>query len=80
MKTLALSLISILLCFSMTSCDKNDGNSTKTNGRVIAGVEEYETFPNDELIINSVEIDGDYLTLNFSAGGCTGGFLGIEFN
>lgn len=72
MKILALSLVSILLCFSLTSCDKNDGNSVRTNGQVIVGVDEYETSPNDELTINSVVLNGDYLTINFSAGGCSG--------
>ncbi len=72
MKTFNLILGTILICFSLTSCDKDDNNSTNCDKQVVVSADEYNTAPNDQLTINTLELNGDCLKINFSSGGCSG--------
>lgn len=72
MKTLNLILLTILISFSLTSCDKDDNNSSNYDKQVLISADEYSTSPNDQLTINTLELNGDNLKINFSASGCSG--------
>ena len=66
MKTLNLILGIIIICFSLSSCDKDDDNSISCDKQVIVSADEYNTAPNDQLTINTIELNGDCLKINFS--------------
>jgi hypothetical protein len=70
MKTLMGALLVSLITFS---CNKNLENTSITcNEHVVINEDEYANAPNDNLNITSVQLDGDCLTINFTAGGCDG--------
>ena len=70
MKTL--NLILGIIIISLSSCDKGDDNSINCDKQVIISAAEYNTAPNDPLTINTLELNGDCLKINFSSTGCTG--------
>ncbi len=72
MKTLNLILGIIIIFTSLSSCDKGDDNSINCDKQVIISAAEYNTAPNDPLTINTLELNGDCLKINFSSTGCTG--------
>ncbi len=72
MKTLNLILGIIIIFTSLSSCDKDDDNSINCDKQVIISAAEYNTAPNDPLTINTLELNGDCLKINFSSTGCTG--------
>lgn len=69
-KILTFLLIGILI----SSCsDNNDsGNLTNCDFETLISAEQYQNAPSDQLEINSLEINGDCLKINFSSGGCDG--------
>jgi hypothetical protein len=70
MKTLMGALLVSLITFS---CNKNlENTSIACNEHVVINEDEYANAPNDNLNITSVQLDGDCLTINFTAGGCDG--------
>ncbi len=71
MKTLSLVLGTIFVCLSFTSCEKDD-NTISCDKQVVISADEYQSAPNDHLTINSLELNKDCLTINFSSGGCSG--------
>jgi len=73
MKAFNLIFGAILVCISLSSCaiDSND-ESFECDRKVVISAEEYIIAPNDQLTINSLEINGDCLTINFSSSGCSG--------
>lgn len=71
MKTLSLVIGTILLSLSFTSC-KKDNNTFGCDKQVVISADEYQSAPNNQLTINSLEINGDCLTISFSSGGCSG--------
>lgn len=67
-------LIIILFGATILSCS-NDDNSENSNGcdlETIVSAEEYANAPSDQLSVNSLEINGNCLKINFSASGCDG--------
>ncbi len=66
-------MILALFLLSMVSCSDSDepGPNGCDLGTVISQ-ERYRNAPSDELTINSLEIEGDCLKINFSASGCSG--------
>jgi len=73
MRNINLLLWAILVCISLSSCAlDSDNDSFKCDQKVVISAEEYIIAPNDQLTINSLEINGDCLTINFSSSGCSG--------
>lgn len=62
-------LIGIVVILGITACHKGD-DSSKCDQITIVSAEEYKNAPNDGLTINSLEINGDCLKINFSSSGC----------
>lgn len=68
-KLLILSLIGI----TILSCSNDDnGNSNSCDLETIISAEQYENAPSVQLNINSLEINGNCLKINFSSSGCSG--------
>ena len=65
-------LIILVVTFGFISCNNDDDDSNNCDQITIISPEQYETAPNDLLFINSLEINGDCLKINFSSGGCSG--------
>jgi len=69
-------ILVVLFClFVLFACDKDDnhdGNPTNCDLITIISSELYASAPNDELTINSLEINEDCLKINFSSSGCSG--------
>lgn len=55
----------------MVSC-KHDDPSISCDDRAVISDSEMSSAPNDQLVINSLEINGDCLLISFSASGCDG--------
>lgn len=64
-------LIGIIVILGITACHKDD-DSSNCDQITIVSAEEYKTAPNDGITINSLEINGDCLKINFSSSGCDG--------
>jgi len=68
-------IVFFIFLFSHFACDKEDGNDknpTNCERTTIISSELYASAPDDALTINSLEIDGDCLKINFSSSGCDG--------
>jgi len=68
------ALISFLF-FTVFCCNNDDDNSAQeTNCDFITVIndDDYNNAPSDALVINSLDIVDNCLTVNFSAGGCDG--------
>ncbi|PCI01859.1 MAG: hypothetical protein COB81_06625 [Flavobacteriaceae bacterium] len=64
-------LIGLVVIFGIIACNNND-DSNNCNQVTIVSSEQYETAPNDQLFINTLELNGDCLKINFSSSGCNG--------
>lgn len=67
-----LNLILIVTMFLMISCGKNDGLAKNGCGKIIISSEEYTSADAGDLHINTLEIEGSCLHVNYSASGCSG--------
>ena len=67
-------LILTIIGITILSCSDNDdnGNSNNCDFETIVSAEQYENAPSDQLSVNSLEINGNCLKINFSASGCDG--------
>ncbi|WP_242206678.1 hypothetical protein [Aestuariivivens insulae] len=67
-------LILSLIGIAILSCSNNNDNKNSTNCdfATIISAQQYENAPSDQLNINSLEINGNCLKINFSSGGCSG--------
>ena len=66
-------IILSLFVFAFNSCSKdNEIYYSSCGTMVIVSEKEYQTAPNDHLVIDSLRINGDCLIINFSSGGCNG--------
>lgn len=67
-------IITILIGFAFFCCSDNDDNETQNNCdfETLISEEEFENAPNDQLAIQSLEIDENCLKISFSASGCDG--------
>jgi len=66
-------LILILAGIAILSCSNDDnGNSNNCDFETIISAEQYKNAPSDRLNINSFEINGNCLKINFSSSGCSG--------
>jgi len=68
MLTLILIGITILSC----SSDDDNGNQNNCDIETIISSEQFVNAPNDQLEINSLDINDNCLKINFSSGGCDG--------
>lgn len=68
-----LVLVFLLLVLMSTRCkDSLEDIKPSCGEHVVVSEDEYANAPNDYLKIDSVHIDGDCLTIKFSASGCDG--------
>lgn len=67
-------LIIIVLSLAILGCNDDDDNNHLLDCEfsTLISSEAYENGPSDLVKINSIEINGDCLKINFSAGGCNG--------
>ncbi|WP_157804946.1 hypothetical protein [Confluentibacter lentus] len=66
-------LMIIVLSLALLGCNKDeDDNSIDCKFTTLISSEAYQNAPSDLVAINSLEINGDCLKINFSAGGCNG--------
>ena len=65
-------LIGLVVFFGIIACNNDDNDSSNCDKVTIVSSEEYETAPNDQLFINTLELNGDCLKINFSSSGCNG--------
>ncbi|MEB2773710.1 hypothetical protein SYJ56_00230 [Algoriphagus sp. D3-2-R+10] len=74
MKKRLFQLVTLFACFQLLSCADGDVNPTLSLSelKVLIDEDAYNSAPTDNLVINSLDIKGDFLTINFSAGGCDG--------
>ncbi len=77
MKSILTFVLIGILIFSC-SIDDDSGSQTNCGRRTLINTEEFANAPADPLQINSFEIEGDCLTINFSAGGCSGANWELE--
>ena len=74
MSVLNLAIVSVLGLFISCSEDDDitDNDISLCDSTVVIDSEQFENTSTDEVTINSVAIENDCLTVNFSAGGCNG--------
>ena len=65
-------LIGLVVIFGIIACNNDDDDSNNCDQVTIVSLEQYETAPNDQLFINTLELNGDCLKINFSSSGCDG--------
>ena len=65
-------LIGLVVVLGFIACNNDDDDSNNCDQVTIVSSEQYETAPNDQLFINTLEINGDCLKINFSSSGCSG--------
>ena len=65
-------LIGFVVIFGIIACNNGEDNSNNCDQVTIISSEQYETAPNDQLFINTLELNGDCLNINFSSSGCDG--------
>ena len=67
-------LILTLIGITILGCSKDNNNEISNNCEfeTLISVEQYANAPSDQLNVNSIEINGDCLKINFSSGGCSG--------
>lgn len=71
MKKQLVILVILISCFQLLACVE-DVNLPLADSEVVVDAEAYLAASADELVLNSLEIKGDFLTINFSAGGFDG--------
>lgn len=73
MKTLKLILGTVIICISLTTCDRDNNDiSINCEKQVVISAHEYNTAPNDQLEVHKLELNEDCLKINFSSSGCNG--------
>lgn len=68
-------LLVILVLTLILSCNKDESVCDQD---VIISKEQFDIAPNDNHVINNTFIDGDCLSINFNAGGCSGESWKVE--
>jgi hypothetical protein len=57
----------------IAACNGDDDHSiSNCDEEVIVNAGTFQTAPNDDLVVNRIEINGNCMTINFSASGCDG--------
>ncbi|SFU41721.1 hypothetical protein SAMN05216480_1035 [Pustulibacterium marinum] len=72
MKRILFTLVIGLSILACTDDDNNNGSSANCDFETLISAEQYQNGTFDQLEINSLEINGDCLKINFSSGGCDG--------
>jgi len=65
-------LIGLVVVLGFIACNNDDDDSNNCDQVTIVSSEQYETAPNDQLFINTLELNGDCLKINLSSSGCSG--------
>ncbi|WP_111669706.1 hypothetical protein [Algoriphagus litoralis] len=71
MKKRILYLLISIVCFQLLSCSEDD-NLPLVDSAVLISSDAYDSALSDNYAIRSVSVDGDFLTIRFSASGCNG--------
>ncbi|SFU10642.1 hypothetical protein SAMN04489724_4027 [Algoriphagus locisalis] len=71
MKKLLALLVIFISCFQLLSCVEND-DLPLADSKVLIDSDAYLSASADGVVINSLDIKGDLLIVNFSASGCNG--------
>lgn len=71
MKKRILYLLISIVCFQLLSCSEGD-NLPLVDSAVLIDSDAYNSVLSDNYVIQSIKIDGDYLTIRFSSSGCSG--------
>ncbi|MBN3521400.1 hypothetical protein JYB62_15425 [Algoriphagus lutimaris] len=74
MKKLILIQLVLLIWFPFFSCTDNDQGPKLVwdDSKVLIDQKAFDAAITDDLKINSLDIEGDFLTINISSGGCNG--------
>lgn len=64
--------IFLMIGLMIWSCSNDDECEFNFDSETLISAEQFENAPADQLTINSLEIDGDNLKINFSSSGCSG--------
>jgi hypothetical protein len=73
MRTLKLILGTVVICISLTSCDSDNNDIPfSCEKQVVISAHEYNTAPNDQLEVHTLEINEDCLKIIYSSSGCNG--------
>lgn len=76
MKNLSLIIKSLAVIFcsllSLAACTSDDDGNQACDENVVVDAVLFTNAPNEQLTINSIQITGDCLQINFSASGCDG--------
>lgn len=72
MKTYTLILGILLTCIFLISCEKDEDTTPDYDQEVIISSTLFETAPNDQLNINSIDVIENNLRINFGSSGCSG--------
>ncbi len=59
--------------FSLTACTSDDDGGKRCDKNVVIDANLFTNAPDEQLTINSFQITGDCLQINFSGNGCDGG-------
>lgn len=72
MLPLFISLLLFTSCEESNSVEEEDNSSSNCNSEVLVSASEYASSESDDFTINSIEINGDCVEVNYSASGCDG--------
>ena len=67
-----LRFFTIAVVVALISCNNDDDNQLNCNNEVLVSSSQYENAESAVFEINSIEVDGDILTIEISSGGCNG--------
>lgn len=68
----------IFILTVLLGCSKGNNENRDCDKQIIVSKSSYDEAPNDPLTINSATLEGDCLTISFSAGGCDGNSWKVE--
>ena len=57
---------------AISACSSDDNTTSNCDQITIIDSNQYKNSPNDQLTVNSLEINDNCLKINFSSGGCSG--------
>lgn len=67
-----LSFAGLLLVALLTACSKRTNHATECDQFVVVDLIDFQTAADDLMSVNTIELHGDCLSINFSAAGCDG--------
>lgn len=74
-----LRLMTVVLLFAFTACDSEECETSICQSTVLISAEAYENGADDPITIISMNLDGDCLTIEYGASGCSGDSWVVQF-